>query len=399
MGIVKQYIHSYVNLNKKCKLYLLFYMIQSISAGVAFFIAIFLNEYLLLTTDTISLIVGCFVTGNLLGSWLTSKLLDKSNPFKLSGVSLVLQALCFFAICFTTSTWVITLIMLILGMASYVYVICNDYLITALAGKMESERALAISLLNVSSNIGLGIGGVVVSYLSKGNPINMFAMIGITLIMSALFYFFDRSDKVHIKKENQEEGGSKSNLNLYRLSLSIIFLLGLIFAQQRVGYSLFLTKYYGDSGASFIFMLNSFLIIFLLPTVTKNAIKKNQVLSMGLGVFFLGGGMLVLSIASSAYWLVILVCLITTLGEMLGTTLSQLLCFQYVSNEKRGKAMGYYKFLYASGTIIGTLIGGKIQVAFGENYIWFFCGIIGCLSLALCSKVNRREFRPQLLTA
>jgi predicted MFS family arabinose efflux permease len=399
MGIIKQYVHSYVNLNKKCKLYLLFYMIQSISAGVAFFIAIFLNEYLLLTTDTISLIVGCFVTGNLLGSWLTSKLLDKSNPFKLSGVSLILQALCFFAICFTTSTWGITVIMLILGMASYVYVICNDYLITALAGKMESERALAISLLNVSSNIGLGIGGVVVSYLSKGNPIYMFAMIGITLIVSALFYFLECSDKVYIKKENYDESGSKSNLSLYRLSLGVIFLLGLIFAQQRVGYSLFLTKYYGDSGASFIFMLNSFLIIFLLPTVTKNAIKKNQVLSMGLGVFFLGGGMFVLSMATSAYWLVIMVCLITTLGEMLGTTLSQLLCFQYVSNEKRGKAMGYYKFLYASGTIIGTLIGGKIQVAFGENYIWFFCGIIGCLSLALCSKVNRREFRHQLLTA
>ncbi|STX81530.1 multidrug resistance protein, MFS family [Legionella busanensis] len=399
MSFIKQYLYSYINLNTKCKLYLLFYMLQSISAGVSFFIAIFLNEYLLLTTDTISLIVGCFVLGNLLGSWLTSKLLDKSNPFKLSGISLILQAICFFAICSTTSTWLITVIMLILGMASYVYVICNDYLITALAGKMESERALAISLLNVSSNIGLGIGGVVVSYLSKANPIYMFVMIGTILIISALFYFLDSSDKVHIKKVNHDEGRSKANQNLYRLSLGIIFLLGLIFAQQRVGYSLFLTKYYGDSGASFIFMLNSFLIIFLLPTVTKNAIKKNQVLSMGLGVFFLGGGMFLLSMASSAYWLVIVVCLITTLGEMLGTTLSQLLCFQYVSIEKRGKAMGHYKFLYAFGTIIGTLTGGKIQVVFGENYIWFFCGIIGCLSLILCSRVNRRQFRPQLLTA
>ncbi|WP_058513116.1 MFS transporter [Legionella santicrucis] len=126
--------------------------------------------------------------------------------------------------------------------------------------------------------------------------------------------------------------------------------------------------------------------------------STRPLLAMGLGAFFLGGGMFVLNIASSAYWLVIMVCLITTLGEMLGTTLSQLLCFQYVSKEKRGKAMGYYKFLYAFGTIFGTLIGGKIQVTFGENYIWYFCGIIGFLSLALCLKVNSREFKPQLLT-
>ncbi|MCZ4786710.1 MFS transporter [Legionella pneumophila] len=398
MNFFKQYMGTYINLNNKCKLYLLFYMIQSISAGIAFFIAIFLNEYLLLTADTISLIVGFFVMGNLLGSWLTAKLLDKNDPYKLSGISLILQAICFFAICYTTSTWFITLVMLVLGVASYVYVICNDYLITALAGKMESERAVAISLLNVSSNIGLGIGGVMVSYLSKSNPIYMFTIIGITLTVSALFYFLDRTSRVCINTENHDATGSKSNLNLYRLSLSIIFLLGLIFAQQRVGYSLFLTKNYGDSGASFIFMLNSFLIIFFLPTVTKNVIKKNQVLAMGLGAFFLGGGMFILSIASSTYWLVILVCLVTTVGEMMGTTLSQLLCFQYVSNEKRGKAMGYYKFLYALGTILGTLVGGKIQVIFGENYLWFFCGIIGCLSFALCSKINYREFKPQLLT-
>ncbi|KTD63379.1 multidrug resistance protein, MFS family [Legionella santicrucis] len=280
MTCIKGYMETYLNLNNKCKLYLFFYMIQSISAGVAFFIAIFLNEYLLLTADTISWIVGFFVMGNLLGSWLTAKLLDRSDPYKLSGISLMLQAICFFSICYTSSIWLIIVIMLILGVASYVYVICNDYLITALAGKMESERALAISLLNVSSNIGLGIGGVTVTYLSKNNPIQMFTMIGITLVISSLFYFSDRSGRVNVITEKHDEAISKSNLNLYRLSLSIIFSLGLIFAQQRVGYSLFLTKYYGDSGASFIFMLNSFLIIFFLPSVTKSAIQKNQVLGV-----------------------------------------------------------------------------------------------------------------------
>lgn len=396
---IKNYINRYKSLNSKCKLYLLLYMIQSISAGVAFYIAIFLNEYLLLTTDIISIIVSSFVAGNLLGSWIAAKLVDNTNPFKLSGISLFFQAFCFFFICFTTKIWCITIIMLILGVSNYVYLICNDYLIIVLAGRMESERASAISLLNVSSNIGLGVGGVIVSFLSKNNPIFMFTIIGATLCISALFYFLEQYDKLSILDKNNNEKESETNIMLYRLSLSVIFLLGLIFAQQRVSYSLFLTTYYGETGASFIFMLNAFLIIFFLPTVTNYIIKKNKVLAMGFGAFLLGGGMLALIIASSAYWLVIIICVITTLGEMLGTTLSQLICFQYVSKENKGRAMGYYKFLYAFGTVLGTLIGGKIQVNLGANYVWLFCGVIGFFSLILCSQYERRSFKSPMLTA
>lgn len=223
----------------------------------------------------------------------------------------------------------------------------------------------------------------------------MFTMMALILGISAFFYLFDCSENMAIKKEKTGTSDFQANSNVYHLSLCIIFILGLVFAQQRVGYSLFLTQYYGDSGASFIFMLNALLIIFFLPTVTSFAIKKNQILTMGSGALLLGGGMFFLCLASSSWWLTVLICLVTTLGEMLGTTLSQLLCFQYAPDAYKGKAMSYYKFLYALGTIFGTLTGGKLQMLWGENYVWFFCGIVGVLSMVLCFIAQHKEVQTR----
>ncbi|STX55463.1 multidrug resistance protein, MFS family [Legionella beliardensis] len=376
MDIIKQYFADFKKLNNKCKLYLFFYMIQSISFGISFFIAIFLNEFLLIKPDTISLIVGFFIAGNLVGSKLISSFLDKNNPFKLSSAALFIQAICFYLITFTNVVSILVITMFILGASSYIYVICNDYLITNLSGDLESERATAISLLNVSSNIGLGIGGVIISYMSKNNPVLMFTFIGSTLLISSIVYYLDSKKFLYaLKKELQEPSLTCFNQNFYRVSLLIIFLLGLIFAQQRVGYSLFLTNYFNESGASFIFLLNSILIIFFLPTVTRYAIETNQIITMGFGSCILGVGMFLLRYASHSFSLVVFICLITTLGEMLGTTLSQLICFQNASGHNKGKAMGNYKFLYSLGTIIGTLVGGKMQIYFNSNSVWIFCGI------------------------
>ena len=120
---------------------------------------------------------------------------------------------------------------------------------------------MAISLLNVSSNIGVGLGGVIVSYLSKNYPIMMFVTIGISLLIISIIYFYEPNEFVTIIEENNIVKKSKSNFNLYLLSLSVIFILGIIFAQQRVGYAIFLEENFGESGASSFFdkfFFNSF---------------------------------------------------------------------------------------------------------------------------------------------
>ena len=82
MQFIKEYISGYRKLNIKCQKFLAFYMLQSISAGIGFFISIYLSINIEFSIDLIGKIVGSFVAGNLLGSWLISKILDRRNPYK-----------------------------------------------------------------------------------------------------------------------------------------------------------------------------------------------------------------------------------------------------------------------------------------------------------------------------
>lgn len=396
MQFIKKYISAYRKLDLRCQKFLIFYMLQSITAGVGFFISIYLSINIGLSIDLIGKIVGSFVAGNLAGSWFVSKILDRVDPYKISSISLITQGLSFILICVTRSPIILAGSMFVMGASGYIYLICNDYLITNLAGKDSDNRALAISLLNVSSNIGIGLGGVIVSYLSKHHPLIMFGTMGVSLLIMSVIYFFESDEFINNIEENTIIKKSPFNFNFYLLSLSVIFLLGVIFAQHRVGYAIFLEEHFGESGASSIFLINSLLIVFSLPTVTRLANKYNQIFVMGLGGFLLGGGMFLLQYTHS-FLFVIFICIISTFGEMLGGVFSQLICFQCSHENEKGKAMGYYKFLYSLGTIFGTIIGSRLQENLGINSVWNLCGISGLLVFLSCLYFYKPK-HPVILT-
>lgn len=380
----KGYISEYKSLSTLCKKYLNLYMLQSVTAGVGFFIAIYLEIHFKLPPKTIGYIVGCYIAGNFFGSWFTARVLDKYDSFKYSALMLIIQGLSFLAICLISNITLISIIMFILGVSSYAYTITNNYVITVLAGNNEDKRSTAISLLNVFSNIGIGLGGAIVSIFSKNQPILMLSSMGVILMVSALFYLKSEGmDKQSEQKIKGKDNDLVPSVIIYRLSLFIIFGLGLIFAQQRVSYSLFLENSFGESGASTVFLLNSLLIIFLLPSVIKYFKKFNNVFSLGLGGLLLGGAMFFLQYAD-IFYVVIFICIVATLGEMLASVFSQLLCFQSAPKNGQGKAMGYYKLLYAFGTWIGSNLGGNIQENYGLNGVWEFCGVIGFIVFISC---------------
>ncbi len=374
----EHYIKSFLSLNSLSRYMLFIYMIQSISAGVAFFIAIYLDIHLHINVETIGLLVSLFAGGNLLGSFISAKILDKSNPFTISLYSLILQGCSFIFIALNQSIFSIGTAMFILGASGYAYVVASEFLITDLSGSLEKNRAKAISFINISSNLGVGLGGVLVSFFSKNHSVFLLVGIGVLLLFLSVYYLKEkRTIQYDFKQSDTKETVSKSeNFLAYCLSLFVIFFLGLIFAQQRVSYSLYLEQNFGETAVSSLLLTNSILIILFLPSINMISERYNKYKMMGIGGVLLGGGMSLYQF-TSAYSLVFLICIITTVGEMLGTLLSQLICFQSAKKGQKGRAMGYYKFLYAFGTIIGTSLGGAIQFHYGMNYVWSFCGLLG----------------------
>jgi predicted MFS family arabinose efflux permease len=172
---------------------------------------------------------------------------------------------------------------------------------------------------------------------------------------------------------------------------------GMIFAQQRVGFGIFMNEHFSGSGISSLIMLNSAMIIFILPILRPYLMKVNSITTMGVGILLLGGGMFFLQYITSFY-LVVLLCVIWTLGEMMVSTLSHLICFQFSKKEKRGTAMGLYKFLYALGTFAGALLGASILKYSSLNSIWHLCGLLGLLMFTATIFVFnfKKQFNPLL---
>lgn len=396
--IIENYLKTYTSLNDECKKYLLLYFVRSYSSGIIFYIAIYLAN-LNLNANVIGYQVSSLVLGNLLGSLFASQILNNNNVLKLAGFSLFIQGLSFGVISLHASVYILAAAVFFVGFSGYFYQVASSFIITGLSGSDKGSRSKAITLISVFSNLGLSLGGVSVSLFSENHALMLFLSTGLLLMIIAMPYF---NNNTHIGNliDNNINNDDSPETNFLLLSLFAIMITGMIFAQQRVGFGIFLTDHFSGSGMSSIILINSMMIIFVLPTLRPMLIKINSVITMGVGVLLLGGGMFFLQYITSFYF-VALLCVIWTLGEMIASTLSHLICFQFSKKDNRGKAMGLYKFLYAFGTFLGAIIGAGLLKNYSINSIWQLCGFLGFFMLFLSVVVfnfNRYNFLPNKRT-
>lgn len=326
--------------------------------------------------------------GNLIGSWIATKTVEKFNPFRLSNVSLMLQGICFITLAFTKNPIILASTIFIYGASGYAYISYNNYLIPAAAGEQDKLRAHAISYTSIASNLGILIGGMIVNTLSSKYAFLIFNLVGITLVFISLII---KPENFILSQVSQEKTYHKNqNRTLYLLALAIVFLMGIIIAQQRVGYQIFLENSFSSYQVNMILMLNSILIIAFLPALTQHLLLYDKVKSLALGCSALSLGMF-LTVSSTQYIFILFLCLIRTAGEMMTSTLSQALCFQNANIENRGKAMAFYKLLFSVGILLGSLLGSNLLNAHGLMAIWDLCGIIGCCMVLLILFVKTRK--------
>lgn len=380
MDVFKKYLSNISKIDKELRVLLFLYFLQALATGSVFFIGIYLSHKSL-DVVTISHDITFLIIGNLVGAYISSKLTDKINPSYLSSIGLIIQGICLVLIPNISEQLIFSFTIFLLGMGIYTCNVANNFMITSLSGKDEESRSTAISFLSIASNLGIGLGGSIIGYVTQsGSSAAFYVFASLTILMS--FYYF--INPVEVKKiiENNQKDESIPSSKRYYLSLFSIMIIGFIFAQMRVGYSIFLDTHFDAKQISTIIGLNSFLIIILMSSVRAVSIKNNPVLMMGLGGLLLGGGMSFLSFFKS-YYSVLIICCIWTLGEMLGTLFSQLICFESAPKNKRGSAMGNYKLNYSLGTIFGTIAGGEILHLKGLVALWELCGLMGSLILIM----------------
>lgn len=392
LNLTKKYLSSFSGLPKVCWPRILLCLVNTASGGVTFFLAFYFVKTLQINIVTAGAMISCYGLGTIFGGYVGGKLADRYSPFYISFISLICKASMFFMLIILTNPCLLTAVLFVLGLFTYILKTANNAFVLSHCKQEESERLKAINILYTASNLGIGFSAVIVSVLSPYGFKNIFTFSGLLLLSMGIYLFFQHRNSdnsrhriVEIKAKPEGESAQKDN-RIVILSLSALFLIGLIIAQLGTTYPIYLHDLFptmGLSSSGYLFIVNAVLIIFFQVPLVGYFKKHNKILMMGLGGFLYGLGMCLLSVAVY-YWIAVLACLIESVGEMLFVSLAQLVCYQYADEHKKGESLGWFQSVFAASVVVGPYAGSLIYHHFGGKVIWYSSGIIGIICLLSC---------------
>ena len=226
----------------------------------------------------------------------------------------------------------------------------------------------------------------------------MFLISGVCLFLLAFFLMCQGFKYVQIYSRDEKNITTKitqkkqSHIIIWIFLINIIFV-GSIVMQRSSTYPIYIQHYFpylGIKAVSILVTLNTLLIV-LFATPLGNVVGKyNKIAMLGLGGFFIGLGMFMLS-QSATFLLVIFACIIYTAGEIIFFCMAQLICYQQGLSTKKGRNLGLFRTAYASSRVIGPAAGGWIYHVFGGNMIWYLSGVIGLACLISCQLFKRYD--------
>jgi predicted MFS family arabinose efflux permease len=402
---IKAYFKHYAGLPTICWNGIVIQGLTSIVAGFIFFISIYFTTVLKLNVGVAGTIISCYGVGNVLGGVIGGRLCDRYSPNIVSLGCALIQSICFFVLTQIVAIHILMLLLLIMGICNYGFITSMSVWVLNLCKREESLRLKAINIMAMASNFGIGLSALLIAFMYESGFHLIFSLASLLLItvvvyllglyfqqwrgvkndvlsnMSIHSYQDDRS-KIIEASNNQ----TKPNYKIIYLILSCVFAVGLIIAQRRTTYPIYLHTLFPNTGikaVSILLALNPAIIVLFQTPLVGMFSRVNKIMLVGAGAFLMGFGMLMLNFAM-IYSIAILACVVYTIGEMLFFSSAQLVCYESGAPKKKGHSLGIYKTVYAVSTVIGPTVGGFIYHYFGGYIVWYGCGLIGLLCLTAC---------------
>ncbi len=391
---IRGYVSSYLGLPIACWQGIILNFIESTLIGIYYFFPIyFVNEFHI-NIATAGVIMSFYGLGAIIGGLLGGFLSDKISSRIVSSACLLILSAIFFILTKLHIIKLLIIALFILGIASYGFITSNYLWVLAQCDNHEIKRLKAINLLSVASNLGLGLSAIIVSLMASYGFKNILILSSTLLFLSAIYFYLIERHSISPTMQNHHTMENVTTLptdkiknkKIIYLVLGCLFLTGLIVFQSSTTYSIYIQKSFPDlglKGISFLFTLNSFLVVFFQAPIINLLSKQNKILIIGMGAFLLGFGRFILSFAF-VFSLAILSCLVYTLGEILFFSVAQFVCYQNGLENKKGYTLGTYRMVYASSRVLGPAVGGHIYQQCGANMVWFACGLLGLLCLTGC---------------
>lgn len=402
LSIIKRTIHTYLSnyagLPRICWHGITVNGLVSTVGGIGFYISIYLINSLKMSVTSAGILVSCYGIGTIGGGFVGGKLSDRFSPGLIAMFSALLMSISYILIIKIHSYSALITIMFIMGLTYYAFVTANSVMVLNYCVTNERERLRAINILYVVSNIGLGLAALIIG-LTSFLGFNFIFIISSLILILAFLYQWLLEEIVSEKKQknkakiDHENSHAQRNFKPLILVLGCLFAVGLIVAQTRITYPLYLHQTFptlGMKAVSFLLALNPIIIIICQTPLNNYLSNCNKILMVGIGAALMGFGMWTL-IFSIYYSLAIIACLIYTFGEMIFFVMVQLVCYENATQKQKGRNLGLFKTVYAMSVVVGPTLGGVLYKFISMNAVWYFCGIMGALSLGYCLKFRRLD--------
>ncbi|EKD71600.1 MAG: multidrug resistance protein, MFS family, partial [uncultured bacterium] len=178
--IIHRYVSNYRGLSSLTWEGISISFIESTLIGICYFISLYFVGVLHLSIANAGMIMSCYGIGTIFGGSIGGTLSDLMSPRIVSIGNLLLQSIGFFTLMAANSPYILMIALLIIGFGSYGFITSNHT--WTLLHSQQNQRLKTINILDASSNLGLGISGVIISLLSMESFHKLFLIAGVTLL-------------------------------------------------------------------------------------------------------------------------------------------------------------------------------------------------------------------------
>lgn len=403
LEVFKSYFLIYHAYSRHCQFGFLLSLLESIFIGIYYYLSIYLVDTLHYEMSTAGIIISCYGVGAILGGLVGGKLSDNWAPGIVSSCSLFIQAISYFLFTQINSMYLLMFNVFVLGIASYGFITANHLFVLGNCRNSENKRLQAISILSMTSNLGLGISALILGgILSIGfYSIFLFTSLLIFLLACVSVYYeltLTNQNGFLVNQEHQLRNNvSRTDLNVFLTVLISVFFVGMIVTQSGATYAIYIKELFpsfGIQAVTILFAINSFMVVIASTLICELIKDFNKILMVGLGGFLIGIGMFMLTFSHS-FIMAVLSCIIYTLGEIIFFSVAQLLCYQS-GMEKKGSSLGLYRVIYALSRVLGPSAGGYIYYTFGGDMLWRISGFIGVVCLIFCTILCTTQLKAKI---
>ncbi|MCE3045615.1 MFS transporter [Legionella sp. 16cNR16C] len=380
-AVLSHRLSSLPRLSKTCYLLLLFSFLECAAGGIAYYLSLYLGTSTPLTKLQIGQVGSVVGFGALSGALCSTYLADRMSCKNIIIISFLVLGLSFFCLPQSTDFLAISGCAFIIGIATSIFLTTNNSLLLQHAPQDQNSLRFVQSMKVVSENLGSSCSILLIMFFAAQYYGQIFEIIGLFFLLFALnamkYLHIDKyslANSLHEEKETNQQHGN--NKRLY-ITVSAVFVAGIIYAQQRIAYPLFLNETFSNfTITATLFWLDPIIVSLFQVKITKIAspLKINH--QLAIGGFLLGAGLFALLIVNSIAG-AILACLTFILGEMLFMPTSFVECYESAGKKRKGMAAGAWRSAYTSGLIVGPVVSGLLMEYYSYNACWILAGIIG----------------------